>query len=286
LARRDARAGLLFVLPALLALAALLLYPLLDTVRLSLTDDAGRFVGLANFAAVLEARLTGIALRNTIVYVGGSLVLQIVIGTAAGILLNQPLRGRAALRSLILIPWIVPGIVAATTWAWMFHYEFGILNWLWVASGLGEEPVGWLTRRDTVLPSLIAVNVWKLFPFVAVMVLAGLQAIPQSLYEAARVDGAGFLAEVRYVMLPQLKGVLLAVTLLLFIWGMNAITIIYAMTRGGPANASLITPIQIFQEAFELFQFPTASALSVLLFAGVAVVIALYVRLMTKGDPS
>ena len=95
-------------------------------------------------------------------------------------------------RAITLIPWVVPGIVAATTWAWMFHTEFGIINYMLTAPGIIDEPVGWLTNADTVLPVMIAINVWKLFPFVAIMVLAGLQSIPNDLYEAARVDGASF----------------------------------------------------------------------------------------------
>src|SRR5690606_6497345 len=118
----------------------------------------------------------------------GSIVFQILIGTAVGILLNQRFRGRSAVRSMALIPWVVPGIVAATTWAWMFHTEFGIINYMLTASHLAEKPVGWLTDPNIVMPALIAINVWKLFPFVAVMVLAGLQSVPNDLYESARVD--------------------------------------------------------------------------------------------------
>ena len=116
------------------------------------------------------------------------------------------------------------------------------------------------------MPVLIAINVWKLFPFVAIMVLAGLQAIPADLYEAAKVDGASFWQEVRFVTLPQVRPVITAVTLLLVIWGLNSITIIYAITGGGPANRTLITPIQIFKLAFESFQFNQAAALSVIFF--------------------
>ena len=181
------------------------------------------------------------------------------------------------MRSLTLIPWVVPGIVAATTWAWMFHTEFGIINYMLTATDVIDAPVGWLTDRDTVMPAMIAINVWKLFPFVAVMVLAGLQTVPKELYESARVDGASFWDEVRHVMLPSIRPVLVAITLLLLIWGLNAITIIYTITRGGPANRTLITPIQIFRQAFELFQFNQAAALSVMFFAVTIVFVAIYI---------
>jgi multiple sugar transport system permease protein len=269
--------GFLFVLPAILVLALLVAYPIVYTGILSVTDNRGAYVGLKNFAAMAGSRTTSTAVKNTAYYVLGSIVLQISLGTLVGILLNQQFRGRAIVRALALIPWVVPGIVAATTWAWMFHTEFGIINYMLTSTHVVARPVGWLTDRNTVMPAMIAINAWKLFPFVAVMVLAGLQTVPNELYESARVDGASFWDEVRYVMLPSIRPVLVAITLLLLIWGLNAITIIYAITRGGPANRTLITPIQIFRQAFELFQFNQAAALSVMFFAVTIVFVAIYI---------
>ena len=274
--------GIGFVLPALLTLAALIVWPLLDTARLSVTNEEGGYVGAANFQSMLDDPTTTLATVNSVVYVLGSLVLQMLIGTGAGILLNQRFAGRGALRTLLLIPWVVPGIVAATTWAWMFHVEFGIINYAAVQAGLAARPLGWLTDPSLVLPSLIAVNVWKMFPFVAIMVLAGLQAIPPELYEAARVDGAVFADEVRFIMLPMLRSVLASVGLLLLIWGMNGITIIYTMTGGGPANHSLILPLQIFKQAFQAFEFNQAAALSLMLFAVLFVAILLQMTLFGR----
>src|SRR5262245_44127055 len=184
--------GLLFALPALIVLFMLVAYPVAYTGLLSVTNAQGHFNGIANFAAVLRPRVTTQAFVNTIWWVFGSIVFQVVLGVAAAVLLNQNFHGRALVRSITLIPWVIPGIVAATTWAWMFHTEFGIINYMLTGPGILDKPVGWLSNKDTVLPVLIAINVWKLFPFVAIMVLAGLQSIPNELYEAARVDGAGF----------------------------------------------------------------------------------------------
>ncbi len=203
---------------------------------------------------------------------------QVLLGVAAAILLNQNFVGRALVRSITLIPWVIPGIVAATTWAWMFHTEFGIINYMLTSTGALDESVGWLTRGNTVMPAMIAINVWKLFPFVAIMVLAGLQSIPQELYEAARIDGANYWDEVRHIMLPQIRPVITAVTLLLVIWALNAITIIYAITKGGPANRTLITPIQIFRLAFENVEFNQAAALSVMFFGVVMLIVLAYIK--------
>jgi len=274
--------GLLFALPALIVLFMLIAYPVAYTGLLSVTDSQGNFSGIDNFAAVLRPRVTTQAFVNTIWWVVGSIIFQVILGVATAVLLNQSFFGRAALRSITLIPWVIPGIVAATTWAWMFHTEFGIINYMLTAPGMIDKPVGWLTNKDTVLPVLIAINVWKLFPFVAIMVLAGLQSIPNDLYEAARVDGANFWDEVRYVMLPQVRPVITAVTLLLVIWGLNSITIIYAVTRGGPANRTLITPIQIFRLAFENVAFNQAAALSVMFFAVAIVVVFVYIKVLAS----
>lgn len=270
--------GLLFALPALIVLAMLIVYPIFYTGMMSVYDQEGNFVGLDNYKQIATSRITSIAVWNTFYYVGGSIVLQMILGTLVGVLLNQKFYGRTFVRTMTLIPWVIPGIVAATTWAWMFHTEFGIINYMMTSADIIDAPVGWLTDRNTVMPAMIAINVWKLFPFVAVMVLAALQTVPNELYESARVDGATFWQEVRHVMLPQIRPVLVAITLLLLIWGLNAITIIYTITKGGPANRTLITPIQIFRTAFEAFQLNQAAALSIMFLGFIIVFVILYIR--------
>ncbi len=276
--------GPLFVLPALFVLAMLVFYPLVYTFVLSVTDPAGNYVGLENFRTMLDQRLTSRTLQNTFVYVGFSIVFQIILGTAVGILLNAKFWGRSGIRALIVVPWVIPGIVAATTWGWMFHTEFGIINYMAQSAGVIDAPVGWLTNPSTVMPALITVNVWKMFPFVAIMVLAGLQAIPEDLYEAARIDGAKLHHEIYFITLRHLRPVLASLTLLLAIWGLNAITIIYAMTRGGPANRSIILPIQIFRQAFEFFQFNQAAALSVMFLLITGVLMVIYVTVFAEKE--
>lgn len=274
----SGRQGPWFVLPAILILAAFVVYPIIETLVLSVTDAAGGYVGMANYDEVLQSGTTSRAAGNTLYYVLMSILFELILGIAAGILLNQRFRALGAVRSMMLIPWVIPDIVAATAWAWMYHTDFGVINQLLLMTGLLHEPVGWLTQSSTVMPALVAVHVWKVFPFVAIMILAGLQSIPTSLYEAARVDGATFWDEVRHIMLPALRGTIAAITLLLLVNGFNSITIVYAMTRGGPANRSLLTSIQIFKEAFEYSRFNQASALSILFFIVVSVAIAAYVR--------
>ena len=281
-APRRQQGPFLFILPVVVVVAIFIVYPLISTIIMSVTNDAGSFVGTANYDSILHSSRTTRATFNTIYYVGVSVLMQLVIGTAAGILLNEKFRFQSILRAITLLPWVVPGIVAAMAWAWMLNTDFGIINVLLKSLGLISGSVSWLTNPATVMPAQIAVNIWKMFPFVAIMVLAGLQSIPLSLYEAARVDGAGFWHEVFHITLPQLRPVLGAITLLLLISGVNSITIIYAMTQGGPADRSMITSLQIYDEAFQYFDFGEASALSIMFFAVTSLFIALYIHLRTR----
>lgn len=270
--------GLWFISPAMVVLALLIAYPLVYTVILSFTNTHGAFTD-RNYLNVLRPSDTRTSFINLFYWVVGSIVFDLVLGTATALLLNQKFPGRSAVRAIALIPWVVPSIVAAMTWAWMFHAEFGIINYMLMGAHLIGKPIGWLTDIHTVMGVMVAINVWKLFPFVAIMVLAGLQAIPDELYEAARVDGANFWQETWNVTLPQVRGVIIAVTLLMVIWGLNSVTLIYAITQGGPANATLITPILIFRLAFQSFQFNQAAALSVIFFLLTALIVAVYIKM-------
>ena len=147
----ERQQGFLFVLPAVVVLAVFIAYPLVSTGMLSVTDARGRFTGLENYIEMIESPRTARATRNTIYYVGVSVLFQLAIGTAAGILLNERFRGQALMRSLTLIPWVVPGIVAAMTWAWMFHTDFGIINFALQRIAAIEEPLGWLTNPLTTM---------------------------------------------------------------------------------------------------------------------------------------
>jgi multiple sugar transport system permease protein len=227
----NSRTGLLFALPALIVLAMLIAYPVAYTGLLSVTDSQGEFVGIKNFAAVLKPRVTTQAFVNTILWVAGSIVFQVLFGVATAILLNQTFAGRGVLRSIALIPWVIPGIVAATTWAWMFHTEFGIINYMLTGPGILDAPVNWLTNKDTVLPVVIAINVWKLFPFVAIMVLAGLQAIPNDLYEAARVDGANSWQRFWKITLPLLSPTTFFVFVVYFIGALQMFVQAWILTQ-------------------------------------------------------
>jgi multiple sugar transport system permease protein len=270
-------AGVAFTAPVPIFLLLFILFPLISNIQLSLTDQGGKFVGFAHYLDVLtDASIWASALVTTI-YVCVSVIFQIALGTVTAIVINQNLKGKAFYRSAILIPWVVPASVAATTWAWMYHPAFGVIALAMDKLGILVK-MGLLSTPDTVILALAFVNVWKMFPFVAVMVLAGLQAIDLELYEAATMDGATILQKTRYITLPFLRNVLFSLLILLTIWGFNGITIIYTMTRGGPADLSLVLPIHIYRTAFQYFHLNVAAAESVFLFAVLAVLIAIYLK--------
>ncbi len=277
ISRRQQVDGLAFTSPVPVFLLLFILFPLISNIWLSVTDAGGKYVGFAQFADVLTDPSIWASALITTVYVGVSVVFQILLGTLTGIVVNQNLKGRSFFRSAILIPWVVPASVAATTWAWMYHPAFGVIALVMNNLGILVK-MGLISTPQTVVFALAFVNVWKMFPFVAVMVLAGLQAIDPELYEAATMDGASVVQKTRYITLPFLRNVLFSLLILLTIWGFNGITIIYTMTRGGPADLSLVLPIHIYRQAFQYFHLNVAAAESVFLFVVLAVLIAIYLK--------
>jgi multiple sugar transport system permease protein len=276
--------GLLYTAPVPIFLGLFIAFPLASNVWLAVTSSDGKYVGLKYFLKVLSDPSMWSSALLTAFYVALSVVFQLLLGTITGIVLNRALKGRSFFRSAILIPWVVPASVAATTWAWMYHPAFGIVALIMTRMGVFVK-MGLLSTPSTVICALAFVNIWKMFPFVAVMVLAGLQAIDPQLYEASTMDGANVLQKTRYITLPFLRNVLFSLLILLSIWGFNGITIIFTMTRGGPADLSLVLPLHIYREAFQYFLLNLAAAESSLLVVGLAILIAFYLKLMNpRGD--
>jgi multiple sugar transport system permease protein len=246
-------------------MAAVIGYPVLYTFRLSfckveLGQEATPFVGLANYADVLADPVFGTTVRNTLIWTALSVGFIVALGLLAALVVNERFPGRMIVRSLILVPWIIPGIVAAVTWKWLYHPDFGVVNDFLLRSGLIASSTNWLADPYRGLYAVVAVNIWKSFPFAMLMLLAGLQSAPEELYDAARVDGANALGRLRYVTLPHLRPVLVVVALLLTIWNMNTFTYIYVLTGGGPVRLTEVLGVYIYNMAFQSFKFGMASA--------------------------
>lgn len=271
--------------------AVLLLYPLGFGVWVSLfnrhlLDRSGTFVGLANYRWLLGNPEFWEALGHSVAWAAATVGFQIVVGTAAALVLHQPFRGRAFARGLVLFPYMMPVISVVLIWMLLYNALYGLLNYVFLQIGLVSRPLAWLAHPDTALWSVVLVGTWKYFPFVLVMVLARLQVIPQELYEAARVDGAGVLARFVHVTLPELRDVLVAVALLRTIWMFNNFEVVFLLTGGGPLRATMTLPILVYEEAFGLYEVGRGSAIAVVMFAFLVAVMLGYFRLFSREEPA
>jgi multiple sugar transport system permease protein len=281
----------LYVLPAIGVMLLVIGYPVYDTLYLSffntppnLALDDKIFVGLDNYRRIAMTDSVHQATWNTMVWTLWSTFFAFIIGFAAALALNREFLGRALVRGTLLVPYVISAVAAAYIWRWIFHSDFGVIGAISVKLGLTDHPINFLDNQTVVLPSLILVNVWKEFPFAMIMMLAGLQTVPDPLLRAAQVDGANAWQRFWHITVPHLKGVALVTILLLLVTNLNSFTIPYIMTGGGPAGASEIWITHIYQIAFGRIRFGLASAYSVILFLVMMAAGYFYVRALTRGD--
>lgn len=287
----DGRWDYMYIAPALIVMLLVIAYPIYYTFVLSfyktppsLAMSEKIFVGIENYTRLLKSGSFHQVTINTLVWTVWSTFFAVVLGFGAALVLNKEFIGRGLLRGLLLIPYVISAVAASYVWRWIYHSDLGVLGSALIRLGLTDEKLNLLDNVDRVLPALIVVNVWKEFPFAMIMILAGLQTVPEQLIRAARVDGASALNQFIHVTLPHLKGVLTITVLLLFVANLNHFTIPWIMTGGGPAGASDIWITQIYQIAFGRIRFGIASAYSVILFVVMVVLGYFYVRALTAGN--
>ena len=281
-----------FVLPLVLVMAVFLAYPIIKAAIMSVQywympkpkPEGNYFVGLDNYVSLFGDASFTHSLKITAIYIIVTVVLRFVIGLLAAILLNQSFRGRGIARALIIIPWAVPEVVACLIWILMYDKDFGIINFLAMNFQLISEPVGFLSDPSIALPAAMAVNIWKGFPFVAIMLLAGLQSIPTELYEAARVDGAKPFQQFSNITWPMLKPVSMVVFLLLIIWTIKDFGIAYLLARGGPSQSTEILTIYIYQTAFKYFDFGKAAAAGMIMLVFSIIFTYFYLKVLNKEE--
>ena len=280
---RDARTGLALIAPAVLLFLVLIAYPLVAALALSFFKIytptlSGPFVGFDNYVALLGSGEFWKALRVSFIYAGSTLALQMVVGIAVALMLHQGLFMRSLARSLVLFPYLLSTVVAVLVWQWLFNDLYGMFNHLLLRVGLVATPVDWLGSMPNAMLSVILVSTWKFFPFVVIAVLARLQSIPTSLYEAAMIDGAGPWARFRDITLPQLRGVLMVVILLRAIWDFKEFDLIFLLTGGGPVTSTQTLPILVYREAFPLSQMGMAATIALCMLAIMVVAMIAYMR--------
>jgi multiple sugar transport system permease protein len=283
LPRQYATLGLLLIAPTLLIFALVIAYPLVYAVYLSFFSIytptlKGGWVGLDNYRAMLGSDEFWQALGTTILWTVGTLSLQVVLGVAMALLLNLNFYFRSLARSLVLFPYFVSTVVAVLVWRWMFNDVYGILNRALIVTGLSDMPLDWLGSMPNAMISVILVGAWKYFPFVVIAVLARLQTIPDSLYEAARIDGAGAWSRFWDVTLPQLREVLLVIVLLRTIWDFKEFDLIYLLTGGGPVTSTQTLPLLVYKQAFGMNAMGLASTYAIGIMVVLLVFMILYLR--------
>jgi multiple sugar transport system permease protein len=275
--------GAVLIAPTILVFATVIVYPLVSAIYLSVFSIytptmEGEFAGLDNYSRLLTTGEFWRSLLNNLVWTAGTLTLQICAGILVALMLHRNILFRSLARSLVLFPYFLSTVVAVLVWRWLFNDLYGVLNHMLMWARIVDMPVDWLGSMPNAMISLILVGAWKYFPFVVIAVLARLQSIPEELYEAATIDGAGHFAKFWDVTLPQLKDVLIVIVLLRTIWDFKEFDLIYLLTGGGPIISTQTLPLMVYKEAFALNQMGGASAVAVLMMLIMLIFMSLYLR--------
>ena len=271
----DGRFGALCVLPALVILVAVVATPIVTVFVMSVQQRSlylppsaqGAWAGLENYAKALDDPQFAESLKRLAVYVGGSVLGQFVVGLALALALTTVIRGRALLRGVLLLPWILPSAATTLLWLFLFNPQFGAINYVLGGIGLAHRNEVWLGDFGRAMPSLIVSNIWRGYPFHMLVLLAALQAVPVDLVEAARVDGATALQRFRHVVLPSIRFVVALDLIIAIVWQTQNIVSIDVLTQGGPGQQTEVTTHYIYRYAFEKFDYGIAAAMSVMLMA-------------------
>ena len=285
------RSDYLYVLPALAVMMVVIAYPIYYTIELSLFKTPQNlqmkdkiFVGLDNYVAILTSASFRDVTFNTLIWTFFSTLFAFVLGLFAALSLHREFIGRGVMRAVLLVPYVVSAVAASYVWKWLYHSDFGVIGALAVQFGFTDKPINFLDNLYSVLPSLIVVNIWKEFSFAMIMLMAGLQTVPEQQLRAAQVDGANAWQRFWHVTFPHLKGVSMVTLLLLMVANFNSFIIPFVMTGGGPAGASDIWITQIYTIAFGRQRYGLASAYSVILFIVMMTLGYFYVKALTRGD--
>jgi trehalose/maltose transport system permease protein len=287
LTHQRVRAAWLFLAPVLIVLALVAGWPLLKTIAYGFTDASlidpasAKFIGLANFSYLLLDANWWDAVRNTIVFAVVSVSLETVLGLVIALALNAQFPGRGALRAAVLIPWAIPTVVSAQMWSWMFNDVFGVINHILLALHLIAQPIAWLASPDTALLSIILVDVWKTTPFMALLLLAGLQMLPLECYESARVDGVHPLKVFFRITLPLLKPALTVAIIFRLLDALRMFDLVYVMS--GNSRDTMSMSVYARQQLIDFGDLGFGSAAATLIFAIIALFTVVYLTVARVG---
>lgn len=282
----------LYLLPAIMYLGVTLFYPIYSNLRMSVYDvNVATFLsgdqpwaGVENYRVLFADPAFWNAVRLSLLFTAGSLVFQFAIGLLLALLFNSPFPGNNLLRSLLLLGWLMPTILSGSVFRWMLDGDYGIINYILRNLGVLSENQYWLIDTKTALVGTIVANIWVGVPFNMLLLLAGLQSISPTLYEAASLDGANGWKQFWTITLPLLRPVALSVLLLGLIYTFKVFDLIYIMTAGGPVDATSVLPIYIYEQTFQFFNFSIGAASSVMLLVGMVILAIGYLWLSRREE--
>jgi multiple sugar transport system permease protein len=279
--------SLLLLLPTFAILTFTVLYPLLRGIYLSFTSyslvnlTAGvPWVGLDNFKTLLSSPAFFEVWVTTIIFVVGSVAGQFLLGFITAIVLNQSIISRNLFRGVLLTPWVVPTVVSALLWKWIFNQQYGMFNYILNSLGIIPNFIAWIGNPQTALFAVILANIWKGFPFHMIVLLAALQTIPTDIVEAAVIDGATALQRFRYITLPYLRYIIMIDLLISIIWTFQSFTTIWTMTEGGPITATTTLAISIYRTAFQAFDMGMGAAIGTIWLVVMMIFSVVFVRVI------
>jgi multiple sugar transport system permease protein len=290
--RKD-RVAWLLLMPMIAIMAIVTGFPLINTVWLAFTDASltgqgydWNWSGLENISYILDDADFRAAVGHTSYFTLVSVSIEVVLGVLIALLLDQEFFGRTAVRALLILPWALPTIVNAVMWRLIYNPEFGSLNALLTQLGLLDSYRSWLGDPASAMNAVIVADIWKNYPLIALIVLAGLQTIPRDLHEAAIMDGAGPWTRFWNITFPGILGPLSVALVLRAIEAFKVFDIIYVMTRGGPADATKTASFFVYQESFTYLRAGSGAAYALTVTAMSGAMIALYIAMLRRGDHS
>jgi ABC-type sugar transport system permease subunit len=240
------------------------------------------WVGLDNYRNVITGEYFGVALKNSLLFTLFSAPLVVVIGTATALFLNREFGGVAVLRSIVLLPWVLPGAISAVLWVWIFHPSWGVINSLLRRLELIDRSIPWLSNPDLAFLSVAVAHVWTQLPFTIVLVMAALSTLNKEVMEAAELDGATSAQRFAHIVFPHIKAILVVLLIYNALTAFTTYDIVYAMTGGGPGTATTLLSFQIWKESFSMYDFGAGSAVAFIIVA----ISALLIVAITKALPS
>jgi ABC-type sugar transport system permease subunit len=282
------RFPVVWLVPVLLPVAALSVFPIAHALWTALHEvnllfpEESDWSGLDNFTSVVTGDYFGVALKNSLLFTIVSAPLIVTLGLATALFLSRKFVGAFALRSIVLLPWVLPGAISAVLWVWVFQPSWGVLNLLLRKFGLIDASIPWLSDPDLAFVSVVIAFVWTQIPFAVVLLLAALSAINPEMIEAATVDGANSRQRFAFVVFPELRAIVVVLLVYNALTAFTSYDLVYAMTGGGPGTATTLLSFQVWKESFSMYDFGAGSALAFI----IVVISAVLIVAITKALPS